>query len=204
MPALVVPSTVEARIIWNFNTIARAINVFHFIVPGGYVVDQAAVNALSTRIVEADAFGATSLKSVRAPQWNLNVVGLRDIRTANRPEFLTTPNVPGTSSGESLPPTVCLCVTTRTALAGKSFRGRVYLPGWTEADNSINAVASTAAQGAAVQFINRLRTQCNSVLGIQMAVTSRTLGQSNAINNEQVRDNVWDVQRRRKFPVNAS
>lgn len=204
MPALVVPSTVEARIIWNFLTAARAINVLHFTVPGGYVVNQAAVNAFSAQVTAADAFGAPSLRSLRGANWNLNTVGLRDIRTANQPEFLAAPNLPGTSAGESLPPTVCLCVTIRTALAGKSFRGRVYIPGWTESDNSVNAAASTNAQVAAAQFVNRIRTQCTAVLGINLAVTSRSLNQSNAVNNEQVRDNIWDVQRRRKFPVNVS
>jgi len=201
---LVIPNTVETRLLWTFNGVLRAINVLHFTVASGLVVNQALATAWAATVNTADTTGTDTLRAHRSTTWVLSNVGVRDIRTANQPEFQASVAQAGTSAGEALPATNAVTVTLRTALAGRSYRGRVYLPGWTESDNSLNALITTQAQAAATNFVNKIRTLSLSANAMTLGVTSRTLGATNPVVTELVRDNVWDVQRRRKFPVNAS
>ena len=85
-------------------------------------------------------------------------------------EFLDTgAQASGVGVTEPLPAAVALCVTLRTAGAGKRFRGRIYVPGWSEAQNDANGLTASTASTAAVAFINAINTgltPSNLALGV--------------------------------------
>jgi len=76
----------------------------------------------------------------------INEVTVRNLGDEAGPEYSLAPITPiaGTNASPGLPGNVALCVSLRTALAGRRFRGRKYFSGWTEADVSGNLVDAGA------------------------------------------------------------
>jgi hypothetical protein len=129
-----------------------AINVMGAVVNGTPVFDQALADSLGAAIKSA---WTANLATHMGTNVSLVRVGIRNLQQANLPEFRDSgAAVSGTAVGDTLPVQTALCITLRTAQAGKSFRGRVYLPGWAEADNNATGVASSAAATAGVSFVN--------------------------------------------------
>jgi hypothetical protein len=146
----VIANCVEVRLLWNYAG-ALAVNVLHAQAAAGVVVNQALANTVGAAI-------KTAFQSNLATHCNTNTdlvrVGVRDLRAPAQAEYLDAgAATPGTSVGEPLPPQIALNVTLRTAQAGKSYRGRVYLGGFTETDNELAGSATPALSTAAVAFI---------------------------------------------------
>lgn len=198
MPALVVDNTVQIRLIWALNTVDTAVNVYHGIKKDVFSsVDQAAVDDLKNQIVTQ--FNASTFKTAINQNWSLARVGIRDLNTANQPEFISgVTGAAGTFTSELLPLNVALCVTLRTGKAGTSYRGRTYLGGWTEG-GSTGGVAAANQVTAATDWVTRLQSAF-STAGYDLAVASRKLGKSEKVTSIQTRNNVWDTQRRRIVP----
>lgn len=217
----VIANCVQVRLLWTFAG-RGGVNVLHAQAAAGVVVNQALADTLGSAIKSAFT---TNLAPRMSQNSALVRVGVRDIRVANAAEFLDTGGlVAGTNVGEPLPPQTALCVTLRTAQAGKSFRGRTYLGGFTEADNDVNGISSTAVSTAAIAFLNAVKTAMTSSQ-LTWAVASRpaegyvvvkttthtdgttstkTLttvkpkaGGAAAITSIQSRDASWETQRRR-------
>jgi len=166
---LVIPNTVQIRLLWSLSA-NLGINVIHAIAPGGYVVNQTTANTLGASIKAA--FSA-QLGVHMNPSSALVRVGLRDLRTPNQAEFLDDgAAVGGVTAGDMLPPSVATAVTLRTAKAGKSFTGRVYIGGFIEADNDVNGTTVSVAATAAVNFMVGVQSALTSS-GLQLAVASR-------------------------------
>jgi len=166
---LVIPNTVQVRLLWSLSG-SLGINVLHAIAPGGYTVNQTTANTLGAAVKSAFSanLGATMNGSVAIVR-----VGLRDLRTANSAEFLDSgAAVGGTGTGDMLPASVASAVTLRTAKAGKSFTGRVYISGFIEAENDANGSTSSAAASAAVGFMVGVQSAMTAS-GLQLAVASR-------------------------------
>jgi len=144
----------QLRLIYALGPLEGAVNVLGLVVSGNPTIDQALAN-----LIGADVKGAftTHLAPVVGTTVNLARVGIRDLRTDNQPEFRdTAPAVPGTATGDLLPKGAALVVTQRTAKSGKSFRGRVYLPGFTETNNDATGSTIAAASTAAINFISAI------------------------------------------------
>lgn len=164
----IVPNTIEVR---TLGVIANqlAINVFHAIA-GSAVVNQALANTLGAAIKAA---WTANLGALCPSQTSLVRVGVRDLRVEHGPEFLDAgAAVVGTGVGDVLPGQVALCLTLRTAQAGKSFRGRTYLGGFMETQNDASGFATQATQTAAVAYMTAVS---NALTGSQLtlAVTTR-------------------------------
>lgn len=71
-----------------------------------------------------------------------------------------TPVVGATGSGEQLPPQSAIVLSWKTALKGRSFRGRTYLPGYGEIDQNAGVLGSSALTAA-----NTIVTQMLAVYG---------------------------------------
>lgn len=135
-------------------------NVFYYLAPGVATV---------TDIQELGAAWIT--------EWNANMkvcipietslvnVKLTDLTTAISPvvNWAATLPIAGTRSTNILPSNVTLAFTRRTALRGRSFRGRIYWPGLCESDVTQNTVASALV----AQIVNAL---------LAMNVVTTTLG----------------------------
>lgn len=201
MPSLVINNTAQIRLIWQINGTDYAVNVLHGIKDdplGG--IDQARADGIATNITNALNGMVAGTANSFATSWTLARVGVRDLDSANNPEFLGTVADPwnGTGAAEYLPLNVASCVTLRTDRAGASYRGRCYVSGWVEGASS-GGVMATSAQTAAVRLVEAVRDGMDAS-GFTLAVASRALGQSRPVQSIVSRDQRWDTQRRRIIP----
>jgi hypothetical protein len=168
-PPLVVPNAVQVRLI-GAAAGANAINVLHGRKTSGAVVNQALANTLGAAI--KSAFTST-LGTFVSTGSGLLKVGVRDLTSANQAEYLDAgASVVGTDAGDQLPASTCLCVSLGTIQAGKSFRGRVYVGGFTETNNEFGGVASAALEAATVAYLAAVQSAMRTS-GLELCVLSR-------------------------------
>lgn len=192
------------RLIWSLGGQLYALNVLGVVNAGGIAITQALTNTIGTAIKSAltSSAHAASIHTTVA----LANIGLRDIRTANTAEFLDSGGaVAGTAAGDLLPPQTAFCITLRTAQAGRSFRGRVYLPGYGESVNT--AAGALVGAGSSVAFVVAIQAALVTS-SLNLGVLSRpnalrvppSAGFITPVTSIVARDLVWDTQRRRAIP----
>lgn len=204
MASLIVPGAAQMRVIWSLSGQLYALNVMGVVNAGGIAITQALANTIGTA-VKAALTSSTHGVSVHSTVALANI-GIRDIRTANQPEFIDTGGATaGTGTGDILPLQVALCITLRTAFSGARFRGRVYLPGWNETANGVTGVVTSTAN--AVAFVTAIKSALVSSsldLGVihrpTEAPLAPTAGFITPVTSIVARDAVWDTQRRRAVP----
>lgn len=163
---VVVPNAVRVTLYFNFNG-ELAVNVYGARIISG-LIDQARAEAVGGAIKAA----FTAQAATFATTTSLLKVGLRDIRSANMPEFRDSGAATvGTSPGDALPRNVAAVVTLRTALSGKRYRGRSYIGGFTENENTASGQISAALQASLVSWVSGVSgaMQANQ---LQMGVVS--------------------------------
>lgn len=204
MPQLVVANSALLRLIWSRGGELYALNVMGVVNSTSVVINQALANTLGTAIKAAltsSGLGAQISGGVAIAN-----VGLRDIRSANTAEFIDA-GAPtgGTAGGDPLPPQIALCITLRTAQAGRSFRGRSYIPGFAESVNNVSGQITSAVAG--VDFIAAIQSALVAQ-SLNLGVLSRpreapltpSAGFITPVTSIVARDSVWDTQRRRAIP----
>lgn len=204
MAALIVPNAAQMRIIWSLSGQLYALNVMGVVNSGSVAITQALCNTIGTAIkagFTSSSHGAGIHTTVAIAN-----VGLRDIRTANAPEFIDTGGaVAGTAAGDILPLQTALVVTLRTAFSGASFRGRVYLCGFGEgANTATGTINSTVNCVGFVTAIKSALVASSLDLGVIHRPTAAPLpvtsGFITPVTSIVARDAVWDTQRRRAIP----
>ena len=209
MAQLVIPNAALLTLNWSGETRTWR-NVIGMVGVGALpTIEQGLASALFTGI--STAAGVVNLLAELAPTVVFESITIRDISAPNRAEFTSagTP-VSGGGTGDALPLSVAAVVTIRTALAGKSFRGRTYFSGFTEAQNDAQGRQLPAVNTAIVGAM----TSINSILAghaLTVAVLSRPrdaksipaktitakVGQGTAVQSFIARNNKWESQRRR-------
>ena len=136
--------------------------------PDPAAVQDCAENLLAHWTAEIMPFlgGNLTLLSVKAT--DLTVEGGATFEAA------ASPPVDGGTAGESLPNSVALCYTKRTSRAGRSYRGRTYLPGLVEAQVNGNFLASGV--GATLGPIMGNLASAMETSGFDLVVLSRRNG----------------------------
>lgn len=204
MPQLVVPNAGQMRLIWGLGGQLYALNVLGVVNANNVAITQALTNTIGTAIKAAVTSQALNAKLNTTV--TLASIGLRDIRTANTAEFIDSGGpVAGTAGVGLLPPQTAFVVTLRTAQAGRSFRGRVYLCGFDENVNTAAGVIDSAT--ACVNFITAVQAALVTS-GLNLGVLSRPAptapvpraGFITTVTSIVARDLVWDTQRRRAIP----
>lgn len=167
--ALQITGGLQLKLYYNITT-QLAINVLGMTPSGTVTVNQALADTVGAMVKSA---WTAQMAPHCAPANSLVRVGIRDLRVANLPEFRDTgAAVAGTGGvADALPASIALVVTLRTAKAGKSFRGRCYLPGWNETENNATGTSANAAGIAGVAFINAIGTGLQSS-ALKLAVLS--------------------------------
>jgi hypothetical protein len=205
---LVIENSATAKIVWGqgsheWETTLGA----HGSAP--ILVTQALVDTVFADIVARPETSA--LLGFMSATTALTAFKMRAIDVANLPEFTSSgTGGSGTGVGDSLPLSVTQCITLRTAFAGRSFRGRVYLSGWTETENDATGRMSAASSAAGVAFLDAIRAVFTAhafelaVLSKPRAATvipERTIaakpGFANNVQVIQARNLKWESQRRR-------
>jgi hypothetical protein len=195
---LVIANAVLVRLIWQRGGTDWAINVLGATGLGPTSVNQALANTIGAAI--KGYFTSSNYVAACGTGVSLSKIGVRSIGAASQPEFLDSGlAVPGTAAGNLLPPQIAICVTLSTALAGKEYRGRVYLGGPTVAANDANGQMMGSTQTAAVAFIEAIRAgQFGAAL--TMAILSRKLSVPTPVTLVRSRNLIWETQRRRAIP----
>lgn len=191
-----VSQTSELRLLWTLESIPYAVNVLHFR-NVSVDVDQDLADDLAANV--ASVFESSNLADYVSTHVELSQAGVRDLRTADLPEFLGSVSNAGSGAGDIMPPSTSLCVTLRTAKAGPRFRGRVYLPGFVEAANTEGGIALLDARDAGVAFLSSLSAAINGMsLGLGgLVVTTFKVPESNDVIGFSSRTPVWTRQKRR-------
>lgn len=146
-----IPNAGFVTLYWSIGG-TLAVNVLGVQAGAGSIFSQASADTIGAGIKSS---WTATLGALMHTSTSLVRVGIRDMRQDNLPEFRDQgAPVTGTGVGDLLPPSNAVCVTIRTALSGKSFRGRMYVSGWTEAENTAAGVQATTAQTGAVNFFN--------------------------------------------------
>jgi len=204
MPQLVVANAAQMRIIWSLSGQLYALNVLGVVNAGGIAITQALTNTVGAAVKAG--FTSSTHNQVIHTTVALASVGLRDLRSANTAEFLDSgAAVAGAGTGDILPLQVALCITLRTAFAGRSFRGRVYLCGFNETSNGATGVITATSN--AVAFVTAIKAALVSS-SLDLGVLSRprvaplvpSAGFITPVTSIVARDAVWDTQRRRAIP----
>lgn len=203
MPQLVIPDTVQVRLIWRRGGVDHAVNVIHFLNMAGTPVNAGMADGLAAviRAAALTTIGGTTYAAWKTTAYTMDRLTVRNIDKPNEPEV---PNVgavllTGTSVAQPLPPASSLVSTLRTSFAGKSFRGRIYDLGYGETANDNLGDPLPAAATRQTAFWNEVRNQANSLMGLQLAVASRKKSQSFAVTSIDT-NTIWDTQRRRNRP----
>lgn len=197
MASLVIPNTVEMRLVYTNGGADYAVNVLHYDAPTSFGVDAGSVATIAAAVAVAWDTGAISQRDLTADNVSLSRVGLRDLRSPNLPLLESAVNVAGLAANDPMPQQTACCVTLRTALAGRSYRGRVYLPGYAEGQNDSNGNPVANVRTAAVNFMTDMMSLSQGANTLLLGVASKTLLETNIVTSVEVRDLVWDTQRRR-------
>lgn len=147
---------------------------------------------------------SNTLIAVLAPTLVWVETKFTDLSTQTGQTYTTSTSLPfpGASASAQLPNNCALVITKRTALRGRSFRGRSYMPGLTEAVVTGNSVLSTFLTPA-LNFFNAALSYAVTGNEFNMVVVSRfsegaprITGISTPVTNFTA-DTVVDSQRRR-------
>jgi len=216
-----VPNGAEVRVMFSIAG-ELALNVYGFQTSANLIIDQALAETVETAIKGA---WTANLQALCPPATELLHCGIRDLRQANLPEHLgTAATVAGTAVADPLPSQVALCLTLRTASAGRSFRGRSYISGFAEDQNNASGDAAAGAITGALAYVRGFQTSLSGA-GLNLAVlthaaervtivkttfhndgtsTVKTMsnqtakvGAANRVTLIESRDTRWETQRRR-------
>lgn len=208
--ATLIPNTIQVRLIWSLPNGKTVYNVMHGSVAGGFAATSTVAEAIFAA-VKASA-GWTAWRARLNTGVSLTGVDLRDMRTANQPLAASTgAAAAGTGVGTALPPGDALVVTLRTALAGRGFRGRVYLPGLDSTALAAGGVAAAGTVTDATSFVTAVQTALTGqsvTLAIAQPARQQYTGNTGAVHAARAagvvpvtsivtRNNIIDHQRRR-------
>lgn len=201
MPPVIVEGSLHIRVIWTYDGSMLGINSLYANIGSGPNVNSAMASTIAGHL--GSAHGDSGLNTHQPPAVSLANVEIRDVRQANQPLLSASVDSPGTGAGDLLPRGNALVVTSRTNLAGRSFRGRTYVPGFDESASDAAGRASSDAQTAASDFLSDFNASMDGEgwpLGVASLVSNnerRDPGIITLIDDFVTRNAVWDRQWRR-------
>jgi len=203
-----------------FNFGKHVVNTTYIKWSAAPALTQATADAIAELI--ENAYETSGLSALLHTSWSLDTIIVTDLASAAAPQFTGAHDaLVGGDGGQLINPSQCGMIEFGTALRGRSFRGRWFQSGFTEASNDggiIQPGAITALGG----FGNALVVQLHSSgpPSQDMAVVSRFSGmQTNLTGRGRLRrvpiprtaglatpittvaaETVWKSQRRRAMP----
>lgn len=137
------------------------------------------------------------LNDVLSNDWNIATTRVLDLETSTSPSYTFGTSVAGVLTSENAPPDQSLVVTWVTGFRGPRYRGRTFLPGWTEANNEDNGRPGSGTVTAVNNWAQAM--QDNLVAeGRVLGVGHPDLNTYTAVEGYITRT-VWRRQRRRTF-----
>jgi len=193
------PNGWAAGIIYEMDGVPCQNTLHYSKVGGNATTAQAFCNQL-VAAWEADVMPFLSSSLV------LNSVILAGIETASDPVVFSPPAGTGAGGegGACLPNETAFCVSLHTALRGRSFRGRLFIPGVPElAREGINRVTALFATNLRIGIGNAIFTGIGdnwipAILSRRAGGVLRPTGHLEAVTDVTITDNILDSMRRRK------
>lgn len=198
MPPTVIDGTLRIRIIWALPGGVHAQNVLHSHIGSSATVDQDMADSIASKV--ASAHSDSDLDDYQPDSVEIERVEIRDLREANMALIESDEDLPSAGTiedGDALPKQNALVVTHRTAKAGRSYRGRSYIPGLEEDASGDDGDASSGARDAAVDFLKELKSSMDSD-DWPLAVASIEEEKATDITKFTSRNASFGVQRRRR------
>ncbi len=146
-------------------------NVLHFVNADGWSFQE--LSLLASDLV---SWWTSDLAPLLSFELSLREVYVRDLSAQAALEASSAPSTQATGgvNNESLPANIALCVSLRTGFAGRSYRGRSYVPGIPE-NQSQYSVFTGSFVTAVVNAYNILRAD-SIAGGYPLVVVSRRVG----------------------------
>jgi hypothetical protein len=208
---VVIPSCAQIVLNWSLADGKAGHNVIYGRYTGGFAGTVSQATAIHTALSTGAQW--TAMAAYLTTTTILQSVTIRNVAVQDQPLIASTSTAaPGTGAGLGLPTETAVCVTERTALTGRSNRGRVYLPGMVATavgagDTIPNAVMTAITNWAGTLLSALAASGYALVIGQKQrgAYTSPITGRafparaanSVPVTSLLVRDNHWDSQRRR-------
>lgn len=126
----------------------------------------------------------------------------QDADNAPSSTLVVSPGIAGSAGTSGLPANTALCATLRTALRGRSYRGRMYLGGMDVTKRDQPSTTTTVFIGQVIVMLNALRDAITAAGAIWVVVSKvhnlvkRSSGVATALDAISI-DSVFDSQRRR-------
>jgi hypothetical protein len=196
MPLPTIPLTARVALRGHTSEGHKFVNVLHFrrndvLTDTGAraVIGPALVTLIQTAVTGGNSWTASVPASAGWDDWTYTPL---DSAGAT---VVTALGIAGGSAVVQLPAEVALVVTLRTAIRGRSYRGRVYTGPWTSDQNTTNGRPLQASVNNMAARWERLRT---SLVGSGVALVVASYLHSTAADVIGcTADNRWDSQRRR-------
>lgn len=207
---VVIPNCIQVRLEWLTAIGRAAFNVLHASVGGGFNPTVTIANAILSGMGTGGNWLA--LAAFLDDAAALTGVSLLDLRTPSNALVTSTGAAkPGLSTALPMAPGTALVVTERTAKAGPGFRGRIYIPCWTQDAQTQPATVETAAVTALSTWANDLISVLagqSMTLALAQPARAGYTGSTGAVHPARaaatqpitqmvVRNAFWDSQRRR-------
>jgi len=200
MPFIPVPNVAQVQVHGRIDG-QTTINDLYFR-SAGPPVTLAQVQTLGLAL---DAWVANTILTLLSSAWTYERVRVRDLTTADSFALDIADSAgPGGSGGAFVPQNVAPCVSIRTAFAGRSARGRNYLPGVPQGVITGNTIQALFMSDITIAYNNLLPGGTYEPDGWVWSVVSRftgnaprAVGVSFNVVTALFTDNVVDSQRRR-------
>lgn len=200
MPFIPTPNTAQLELVYNWaGQVCET--VLHYTKASPWTFEH-----LEELVDVARATWITNMVTRMPGTLSLITVRGIDISSETGPVAETTQDLPATGSAPnpSLPNNVAITITKRTALRGRSYRGRIYHPGLMEnqvAGNLVDPASLTGIVGAWEEFLAlSLPLQADEALMVVVSLRNagqpRTEGVATLVTN-LTSDGTVDSQRRR-------
>lgn len=186
-----IPLTAKVEVVGhNGNTSKPIVNVLHALVGSSPTLAQ--LNAIGTAVMQ----GYSASHADIGAEWTIDECIVTDLNSATGPQStqtftLTQPSATGAG------PALCACVEFFTALRGRSYRGKAYVPlaqsHYTAADGSVGGGGIAAYQNLFVNVTNNLLALTPAS---ELVVASRKLSQSFGVTSIQCRYLIGLMRRR--------
>jgi hypothetical protein len=173
MPFVPATNVVQAELLYTWDT-QIVETVLHYQLAGGYDIPKMILLGGALRTAWAAGVQGSMSNSVTLTQ-----IRLTDLTTVSSPVVNYSTGLPLSGSlvaTPALPNSIAVVMTKRTDFRGRSYRGRIYHPGLTEADVTANQVASVRLTALLTSYSNLISLTDSGANVHKMVVVSRFTG----------------------------
>lgn len=170
MPFVPATNVVQAELLYTWDT-QIVETVLHYQLAGGYDIPKMILLGAALRVAWAGGVQGSMSSAVTLTQ-----IRLTDLTTVSSPVVNYSTGMPLSGAlvaTPALPNSIAVVMTKRTDFRGRSYRGRIYHPGLTEADVTANQVLAARVTALLTSYSNLINITDSGANVHHMVVVSR-------------------------------